>query len=106
MQQDACTKAIFREMDGFLSLMSVLAALSISVDGSTPEEVGQVPMTPVPALVEPPSQLEEDRKECLKLTFIVLSEAMEGEEDSEAFFRVGLILSSILINTSDQARID
>ena len=103
MQQDACTKAKFREMDGFLSLMSVLAALSISVDGSTPEEA---PMTPVPALVEPPSQLEEDRKECLKLTFIVLSEAMEGEEDSEAFFRVGLILSSILINTSDQARID
>ncbi|KAF8885379.1 hypothetical protein CPB84DRAFT_1837906 [Gymnopilus junonius] len=96
MQQDACTKAIFREMDGFLSLMSVLAALSVSINGPSPNEAETtVPVSPVPALIEPASQLEEDRKECLRLTFMVLSDAMEDEEENEIYFRTKVTYASL-----------
>lgn len=89
MQQDAVTKDIFRELDGYLSLMSVLASLSVGVDNI--EEVAS-PATPV--LVEPPVQLQEDMQECVKLVFLVLSESMEGSVENEAYFRVRRILST------------
>ena len=87
MQQDAVTKDIFRELDGYLSLMSVLASLSVGMDHI--EEVAS-PATPV--LVEPPVQLQEDMQECVKLVFLVLSESMEGSVENEVYFRVCHIL--------------
>ncbi|KDR79337.1 hypothetical protein GALMADRAFT_223566 [Galerina marginata CBS 339.88] len=106
MQQDACTKEIFREMDGFLSLMSVLSSFSSpipvptqattqpQIHVRTPSHPDTTPsladsqMASIPALVvEPPNQLEEDRRECLKLVFMVLSEAMEECVENEVYFR-------------------
>lgn len=87
MQQDAVTKDIFREMDGFLSLMSVLASLSTGMAKS--EELA-TPETPI--LVEPPLQLEETTQECVKLVLMVLSEAMEGSVENEVYFRVRYVL--------------
>ncbi|KAH9476097.1 Beige protein-like protein 1 [Psilocybe cubensis] len=79
MEQDACTKDIFREMDGFLALMSVLASLSVS----TEDEHNLVPVSPV-QLIEP---LDEIRKDCITRVFVVLSEAMKDSPENEIYFR-------------------
>ncbi|KAF8184760.1 hypothetical protein BJ912DRAFT_973913 [Pholiota molesta] len=43
------------------------------------------PLTPV--LIEPPSQLKADALECIKLVFLVLSEALEDSIENEVYFR-------------------
>ncbi|KAF8962103.1 beach-domain-containing protein [Flammula alnicola] len=90
MQQDAATKDIFRELDGFLSLMSLLASLSVGVDNDH-----EIVYVTSPVLVEPPSQLREDMQECLKLVFMVLGEAMEGSVDNEVYFRTKVTYESL-----------
>ncbi|KIM43842.1 hypothetical protein M413DRAFT_26133 [Hebeloma cylindrosporum] len=92
MQQDSVTKEIFREMDGFLSLMSVLASLGVEEPGALQGDdealiVTQEANGGVPFLVEPAVQTREDRTECLKLVFVVLGEAMEGSDENELYFR-------------------
>ncbi|KAF9479125.1 beach-domain-containing protein [Pholiota conissans] len=81
MQQDGVTKDVFREMDGFLSLMSLLASLSTA---DIPDQV-MSPVTPV--LIEPPSQVKDNTLECIRLVFTVLSEAMDGSIENEIYFR-------------------
>lgn len=93
-------------MDGFLSLMSVLASLGVEDSGALHDDDEGVLVTQetadssVPSLVEPAVQMREDRTECLKLVFIVLGEAMEGSDENELYFRVRIVilcLRSILI---------
>jgi len=95
MQQDSVTKEIFREMDGFLSLMSVLASLGVEGPGAPQDDEGfvitQEADSSVPLLVEPALQLREDLLECLRLVFIVLGEAMEGFDENELYFRVCVV---------------
>ncbi|PPQ94175.1 hypothetical protein CVT25_003811 [Psilocybe cyanescens] len=81
MEQDACTKDIFREMDGFLSLMSVLASLSVPAKDTPSSDL--VPVSPV-QLIEP---LDEIRRECITRVFTVLGEAMKGSPENEVYFR-------------------
>ena len=99
MQQDSVTKEIFREMDGFLSLMSVLASLGVEESDALHANEGiiiaQEADSSVPSLVEPAVQMREDRTECLKLVFIVLGEAMEGSDESELYFRVRIVMLCI-----------
>jgi hypothetical protein len=113
MQQDSVTKEIFREMDGFLSLMSVLASLAVEESGALHDDEGviiaQEADSSVPSLVEPAVQMQEDRTECLKLVFIVLGEAMEGSDENELYFRVRIIMlciiSMLMFYFSDEGRI-
>lgn len=65
MQQDTFTKEVFREMDGFLSLMSVLASFG-----------------------------PEDDVECIRTVFAVLIEAMHNSQENEIYFRVRACLMS------------
>jgi hypothetical protein len=92
MQQDSVTKEIFREMDGFLSLMNVLASLGVQESGALQDDEGfvitQEAGSGAPLLVEPTPQTQEDWLECLKLVFIILGEAMEGFDENELYFRV------------------
>ena len=101
MQQDSITKEIFREMDGFLSLMSVLASLGVEEAGAPHDDEGvivtQEADSSVPSLVEPAVQILEDRTECLKLVFVVLGEAMEGSDENELYFRVRIVMLCIRI---------
>lgn len=93
MEQDACTKDIFREMDGFLSLMSVLASLSVvPEDNGPPPEA--MPMSPV--IIEPTDQVEQDRRDCIKQVFTVLGQAMTGCPENEVYFRVRYVILTSL----------
>ena len=86
-------------MDGFLSLMSVLASLGVEESDALHADEGiivaQDADSSVPSLVEPAVQMREDRTECLKLVFIVLGEAMEGSDENELYFRVRIVMLCI-----------
>lgn len=92
MEQDACTKDIFREMDGFLSLMSVLASLSVVPEENVPPPEA-MPMSPV--IIEPTGQIEQDRRDCIKQVFTVLGHAMAGSAENEVYFRVCYLVTSV-----------
>ena len=87
-------------MDGFLSLMSVLASLGVEESGAPHDDEGvavaQEADSSVPSLVEPAVQMREDRTECLKLVFVVLGEAMEGSDENELYFRVRIVMLCII----------
>jgi len=74
MLQDGRTKDVFRELDGFLVLMSALAAMG-------------APTTPGP-VVEPPEQVLADTLGCTRLAFMVLSEAMYLHSENADYFNV------------------
>jgi hypothetical protein len=74
MLQDGRTKDVFRELDGFLVLMSALAAMG------TPNAQGPI--------VEPPEQVLADTLECARLAFMVLSEAMYQHSENADYFNV------------------
>ena len=81
------TKAVFREMDGFLCLMNVLSALST---GPTPRkkvlyalDQGQVDID----LENPQMNGTDHMQECIRLVFLVISEALEGCTANEVYFR-------------------
>lgn len=62
--QDTCTKDVFREMDGFLALFSVLSMIPYGDD-----------------------QLDRE-KESARLVFAILDEAMHGNAENAQFFEV------------------
>ena len=91
MVQDAFTKDVFREMDGFLVLMSVLSTIqpghSWAVAASGDEIVHEV-------------------LEAVRLVFVIISEAMDSHKANTSFFAVRHYSTggtrSILILYSDQ----
>lgn len=74
MLQDSFTKGVFREMDGFLVLMSVLSTLHDAPDPATPS-------------IEVTVAGAEQSVDCSQLVFLVLSEALNGHVENEQFFR-------------------
>ncbi|RXW14117.1 hypothetical protein EST38_g11734, partial [Candolleomyces aberdarensis] len=75
MQQDSFTKDVFREMDGFLVLMSVLS----TIQDKSPT---------IAEATTPTVQVEgQEDIHCARLVFTVLSEAMKGSSENEEFFR-------------------
>ena len=76
MQQDSFTKDVFREMDGFLVLTSVLSTLQDK--------------SPTVAEATTPTVKVEGQEDihCARLAFTVLSEALKGNPENEEFFRV------------------
>lgn len=77
MLQDSCVKDVFRELDGFLVLMSVLSSVhtsGISADESEVEVLTQV-------------------LETTRLVFITMSEAMYESPDNADYFSVSPLYS-------------
>lgn len=74
MLQDGRTKDVFREMDGFVVLMSVLSSIR---DGSTGGMI-----------VEPEEQVQQEVVQATRIVFMITSEAMFNHPENAAFFRV------------------
>ena len=71
MLQDACTKDVFREMDGFLVLMSVLSTIHPTFTKETREEAAS-----------------SELLEATRLVFVILSEALHKHNENAAYFKV------------------
>ena len=74
MLEDACTKDVFREMDGFVVLMSVLSTIQ-------PTHSWAVSSSGDPIVTEV--------LEATRLVFAILSEALHCHEENVSFFEVG-----------------
>ena len=74
MQQDACTKDVFRELDGFLVLMSILATIQAMGEGSP--------------VVEPKEQVVANSLEATRLVLVILSDAIDDHPENAEFFGV------------------
>jgi hypothetical protein len=74
MLQDACTKDVFREMDGFLCLMSVLSTIQ---DRDSDFIV-----------IEPETQVMQETIECTRWVFLTFSEAMKDHHRNTEYYRV------------------
>jgi hypothetical protein len=78
MTQDSFTKGVFREMDGFLVLMSVLSTIQDrDADANTPT-------------IQVTLEGAHQKSSCIRLLFLLLSEALSDEPENEEFFRVSL----------------
>lgn len=73
MNQDACTKPVFRELDGFLLLMSTLSSM---------------PPAPSGPIVEPKEQVVENALENTRLVFTIVSEALRAHPTNLEYFKV------------------
>ena len=91
LTQDSRTKDVFRELDGFLVLMSVLSTVQEQpTTGASTKTI--VPPSPVTAL--PDEAGEEDPgfvnvMESTRLAFEILSEAIYRHPQNAEWFRVG-----------------
>lgn len=81
MLEDACTKEMFRVMDGFLVLMSVLSTIQ--------------PAHSWPVAVSG-DQIVMDVLEATRLVFAILSESLYKDEENVRFFEVNTFTSHIL----------
>ncbi|KAH9177644.1 beach-domain-containing protein [Lactarius sanguifluus] len=72
MLEDACTKDVFREMDGFVAIINILSTLRTSRDEST--------------LGEDEEQVLGETLEAARLVFVIASEAMSGDEVNSQYF--------------------
>ncbi|KAF8266238.1 beach-domain-containing protein [Lactarius quietus] len=71
MLEDACTKDVFREMDGFVAIINILSTLRTSRDES---------------LAEHQEQALDEIVEAARLVFVIASEAMSGDEVNSQYF--------------------
>ena len=75
MLEDAATKDVFREMDGFLVVMSVLSTLQAVEDEVAKTEV----------------------LEATRLAFVMLSESLEDHVENKEYFKVCIILMCLAV---------
>ncbi len=73
MVQDGCTKDVFREMDGFLVLMSVLSTIQPAHSWS---------------LATSGDPIVHEVLEAVRLVFAIISEAMDDHKSNAEFFEV------------------
>ncbi|KAH9896772.1 beach-domain-containing protein [Cubamyces lactineus] len=73
MLQDACTKDVFREMDGFLVLMSVLSTIHPTFTKETREEAAS-----------------SELLEATRLVFVILSEVLHKHNENAAYFKTAV----------------
>jgi hypothetical protein len=74
MLEDARTKDVFREMDGFVAIISILSTLRTSRDESL--------------IPEHQEQVHDETIEVARLVFVIASEAMSGDEVNSQYFEV------------------
>ena len=73
MQEDVCTKDVFREMDGFLVLMSVLSTIQPTHSW---------------AVASSGDMIVHEVLEAVRLIFAIISEAMDEHKQNTLFFEV------------------
>ena len=85
MLEDACTKDVFREMDGFLAIINILSTLRTCREESLTTERKE--------------QALDQTMEAARLVFVIASEAMSDDDNNSQYFEVCRITSirSILI---------
>lgn len=83
--EDACTKDVFREMDGFLAIINILSTLCTYREENLTTERRE--------------QVLGETIEAARLVFVIVSEAMSDDENNSQYFEVRLIASirSVLI---------
>jgi hypothetical protein len=74
MLEDACTKDVFREMDGFLAIINILSTLRASHEEGLADE--------------PEEQVLNETVEAARLVFVIASEAMSDDEVNSQYFEV------------------
>lgn len=83
MLQDGRTKDVFRELDGFLVLMSVLSTIQNRSDS---------------LVVEPEEQVLAEVIQSTRLVFMIASEAMHEYPENDEYFRVSDFLRCAVID--------
>jgi hypothetical protein len=85
MLEDACTKDVFREMDGFLAVINILSMLRMYREENLTTERKE--------------QVLGETIEAARLVFVIASEAMSDDENNSQYFEVRLVTSirSVLI---------
>ncbi len=85
MLEDACTKDVFREMDGFLAIINILSTLRAYREENLSTERRD--------------QVLGETIEVARLVFVIVSEAVSEDESNSQYFEVRLITSvrSVLI---------
>lgn len=80
MLEDACTKDVFREMDGFLAIINILSTLRMYREENLTTERRE--------------QVLSETMEAARLVFVIASEAMSDDENNSQYFEVRRINSS------------
>lgn len=75
MLQDARTKDVFRELDGFIMLMSVLSSLRVENDGPVQEPLDQILLEVL---------------ESIRMVFMIVSDAIHDNAENVEYFKVSL----------------
>src|SRR6266702_1821988 len=78
MLEDACTKDVFRELDGFVAIINILSTRRTSRDESL--------------IGEHEEQVLGEILETARLVFVIVSEAMTGDEVNSQYFEVRCLL--------------
>lgn len=67
------TKDVFREMDGFLALVSTLSTAHMAAESP---------------IQEPEEQVQREMLGAIQLTFVILAETMHDHEENASYFKV------------------
>ncbi|KAK0186450.1 beach-domain-containing protein [Armillaria mellea] len=86
MLQDACTKLVFREMDGFVVLMNVLSTIQSCNDGP---------------VREPDEQILLEVLETIRMVFMIVSDAIDDHPENAEYFRVSVGYDSLALALTD-----
>jgi hypothetical protein len=86
MLEDACTKEVFRELDGFLAIINILSTLRTYREENL--------------TLDRAEQVLNETIEAARLVFVVASEAMADDEINLQYFEVCHI-TSICANCAD-----
>ncbi|GBE84628.1 hypothetical protein SCP_0606070 [Sparassis crispa] len=78
--RDACTKDVFREMDGFLVALNVLSTLHTSIPQGGGRSAGQVTV---------------DVLEATRLVFLILADAMDQHKQNKQYFKSSVGFESL-----------
>ncbi len=78
MLQDARTKEIFRELDRFIMLMSVLSTLRVAQDR---------------CIHEPEAQILLEVLESIRPVFMIVSDVIHGHPESAEYFKVRVLIT-------------
>lgn len=93
MVQDACTKDVFRELDGYLLIVSGLSILHTELEGSssvkTELESSLTPTVVIEGIPESNVEKSQDLvEEGLRLAFTLIAESMRAHEQNQRMFEV------------------
>ncbi|KAK0199746.1 beach-domain-containing protein [Desarmillaria ectypa] len=86
MLQDACTKSVFRELDGFVVLMNVLSTIQSCNDGP---------------VREPDEQVFLEVLETTRMVFMIVSDAINDHSENAEYFKTSVGYDSLALALID-----